>query len=120
MVSEGWERSEDERKVANILEEVAAEVGAPNIQTGVWNRAPSETVPRCNTFASVAIAWVMQKTPYVFPVIGGRKVEHLKSNIKALDIALSDEHIEKIESAVPFFKGSLYAAFVSQLSSLEC
>ncbi|PBK99004.1 hypothetical protein ARMGADRAFT_1124135 [Armillaria gallica] len=25
------------------------------------------------------------KTPYVFPIIGGRKVEHLKANIEALD-----------------------------------
>ena len=34
MISEEWERSEEERKVAKILEEVATEVGAPNIQTG--------------------------------------------------------------------------------------
>ena len=55
----------------------------------------------------------MQRTPYVFPIIGGRKVEHMQANIKALEIALSDEHIKKIESAVPFFKGNLYAFFVS-------
>ena len=47
----------------------------------------------------------MQKTPYVFPIIGGRKVEHLLANIEALDIALTPEHIAKIESAIPFDKG---------------
>ncbi|RPD60791.1 Aldo/keto reductase [Lentinus tigrinus ALCF2SS1-6] len=92
MGSPEWERTEEERKVASVLEEVAAEVGAPNIQ-------------------AVAIAYVMQKTPYVFPIIGGRKVEHLQGNIQALDVALSDEHIRKIEAAKPFFKGSLYATF---------
>ena len=47
----------------------------------------------------------MQKQPFVFPVIGGRKVEHLLANITALDIALTDEHIKRIEAAVPFEHG---------------
>lgn len=54
----------------------------------------------------------MQKTPYVFPIVGGRKIEHLYKNIQALDVAVSDEHIKKIESAVPFVKGSPYDLFV--------
>lgn len=36
MGSPEWERTEEERKVAKVLEEVAAEVGAPNIQAGEW------------------------------------------------------------------------------------
>lgn len=58
----------------------------------------------------VAIAYVMQKTPYVFPIIGGRKVEHLMANIEALSFALSDEHIKYLESILPFdigFPGNL-------------
>lgn len=47
----------------------------------------------------------MQKTPYVFPIIGGRKVEHLKGNIEALDIVLTDEHIKYLESILPFDVG---------------
>ena len=61
---------------------------------------------------AVAIAYVMQKTPFVFPIIGGRKVEHLYQNIAALDVALTDEHIRKIESAAPFNKGNMYSLFV--------
>ena len=53
----------------------------------------------------VAIAYVMQRTPYVFPIIGGRKVEHLDANLEALNIALSKEHIAEIEGAVPFDLG---------------
>ncbi|EIW56681.1 aryl-alcohol dehydrogenase [Trametes versicolor FP-101664 SS1] len=81
-----WERNETERKVAKVLEGVAAKVGASNIQ-------------------AVAIAYVMQKVPYVFPIIGGRKVEHLHANLEALSIALEDEHIKEIEAAVPFAPG---------------
>lgn len=57
----------------------------------------------------------MQKTPYVFPVIGGRKVEHLHANLEALDITLSREHIDEIEAAVPFSLGFPYDYFVSGL-----
>ena len=44
----------------------------------------------------------MQKTPYVFPIIGGRKISHLQDNIKALSISLSDAQIEELEGVVPF------------------
>lgn len=47
----------------------------------------------------------MHKTPYVFPIVGGRKVSHLKGNIEALGIELSKEDIEEIESAVQFDVG---------------
>lgn len=54
----------------------------------------------------------MQKTPYVFPVIGGRKVEHLMANIEALDIALNDEQIKYLESLLSFEPGFPYNVFV--------
>ena len=57
----------------------------------------------------------MHKAPYVFPIIGGRKVEHLHANIEALDIALSDEQIKELESAVPFDPGFPMSLFVSPL-----
>ncbi len=57
----------------------------------------------------------MQKSPYVFPILGGRKVEHLHGNIQALDVVLSDEHIQKIEAAVPFLKGNGEYSTVSSL-----
>ncbi|KAI1781980.1 aryl-alcohol dehydrogenase [NADP+] [Ganoderma leucocontextum] len=85
-VTDEWERTETERNVARVLEEVAAEVGAKSVQ-------------------AVAIAYVMQKVPYVFPIVGGRKVEHLHGNLEALDVALTEAHIRKIEDAVPFEAG---------------
>ena len=47
----------------------------------------------------------MQKVPYVFPIVGGRKVEHLHANLEALDVALAPAHLRKIEGAVPFEPG---------------
>jgi diketogulonate reductase-like aldo/keto reductase len=44
----------------------------------------------------------MQKANYVFPIVGGRKVEHLHDNIKALSIHLTDKQIEYLESVRPF------------------
>ena len=35
MLSHNWERTEQERKVASVLQDVAAEVGAKSIQAGM-------------------------------------------------------------------------------------
>jgi hypothetical protein len=47
----------------------------------------------------------LHKLPYVFPIIGGRKVEQLKENITALDISLTPEQVRRIEQAAPFDQG---------------
>jgi aryl-alcohol dehydrogenase-like predicted oxidoreductase len=54
---------------------------------------------------SIALAYVRAKAPYVFPIVGGRTVEHLKGNIEALKIKLSEDDIQEIEGAVPFDPG---------------
>lgn len=54
---------------------------------------------------SVALAWARLREPWVFPVVGGRKVEHLEASIGALGLTLTPEENEKIENAVPFDVG---------------
>ena len=54
---------------------------------------------------AVAIAYVMQKDPYVFTIIGGRKKEQLEANIEAMDVALSEEQIKYLEGVLPFDPG---------------
>lgn len=54
---------------------------------------------------SVALAYIMHKAPYTFPILGGRKVEHLKGNIEALALELTDDEIKEIEDAEPFDVG---------------
>lgn len=82
----GGEQTEQEVKISEALEKVASEHGDVSI-------------------TAVALAYVMQKTPYVFPIIGGRKVEHLKDNIKALSIHLTDKQIEELEKVSPLDVG---------------
>lgn len=58
---------------------------------------------RKNTIiTSVAQAYVMHKAPYVFPIVGGRTVDHLRANIEALTLSLDDADIAEIEAAIPF------------------
>ena len=58
-----------------------------------------------DSVTAVALAYVMSKAPYVFPIIGGRKVEHLMDNIQALKIKLTEKQIEYLESINPFEPG---------------
>ncbi|KAF8644326.1 hypothetical protein AX16_008534 [Volvariella volvacea WC 439] len=81
-----WERTPDQKKICQALEVVAKQVGTKHI-------------------TAVAIAYVLHKAKYVFPLIGGRKVEHLQANIEALTISLTPEQIQYLESILPFDVG---------------
>ena len=74
--------SDTQVKVSKVLEKIANEKGT--------------------LMTSVALAYVMHKTPDVFPICGGRKVDHLKGNIEALGLKLSEEEIKEIEGSAPF------------------
>ena len=60
----------------------------------------------------------MQKAPFVFPIIGGRKVEHLLANLEALDISLDDEQIQYLESIIPFDVGFPSNLIVSGMTTI--
>jgi len=77
--------SENSIKVSKVLEKIANE--------------------KKTALTSVALAYVMHKTPNVFPIIGGSKVEYLQGNIEALSLKLSAEDIAEIEGAAPFDLG---------------
>ncbi|KAK5155431.1 hypothetical protein LTS14_005692 [Recurvomyces mirabilis] len=65
-----------------------------------------ELADKKNTLVtSIALAYVMHKAPYVFPIVGGRKVEHLKGNIEALAIELTTEEIDEIDDSEEFDVG---------------
>ncbi|KAL4796690.1 NADP-dependent oxidoreductase domain-containing protein [Aspergillus venezuelensis] len=81
----GAEMSETDIKISDALEKVAKRKGG--------------------TLHAVALAYVMHKTPYVFPIIGQRKVEHLKANIEALGIQLSQDDLAEIDAASDFDVG---------------
>jgi aryl-alcohol dehydrogenase-like predicted oxidoreductase len=48
--------------------------------------------------SQVAIAWVRQKSPVVIPIIGARKHEQLLDNLKAADLTLTPEHMQRLDA----------------------
>ncbi|KKY32958.1 putative norsolorinic acid [Diaporthe ampelina] len=50
----------------------------------------------------VALAHALQKSPNLFPILGGRKVEHLKANVEALSLELTPEDVQEIEKGYEF------------------
>ncbi|KAB8269228.1 Norsolorinic acid reductase B [Aspergillus minisclerotigenes] len=77
--------SEHDRSVSRVLDRVATSKGVPLLQ--------------------VALAYVMQKAPYVFPIVGVRKVDHLTGVEPAVHISLTDEEVNEIETAYEFDPG---------------
>lgn len=82
----GPNQTPNEEKVSEALAKVAAEHGIESL-------------------TAVALAYVIQKTPHVFPIIGGRKVEHLKDNIQSLSIRLTPAQVKELEDVVAFDVG---------------
>lgn len=82
----GKDQSDNEVKMSEALEKVASEHGIESV-------------------TAIALAYLLSKHPFVFPIIGGRKVEHLMDNIQALKIKLTPEQIQYLESVVPFDPG---------------
>ncbi|KAF1842930.1 Aldo/keto reductase [Cucurbitaria berberidis CBS 394.84] len=77
----------NEEKVSEVLEAIA--------------NAKSPSPP----ITSIALAYVMHKSAYVFPIVGGRKLSHLEGNIAALGLRLSPEEIHQIDNAYGFDMG---------------
>ena len=81
-------------------------MAAPTEHVRIVSAALEKLATKHNTVVtSIALAYVMHKAPYVFPVVGGRKIEQLESNIEALSIELSDEEVDEIDAAAPFDVG---------------
>ncbi|OQE17863.1 hypothetical protein PENSTE_c019G04824 [Penicillium steckii] len=79
----GQGQSEDEKKISQALSTVAAEHGIESV-------------------TAIALAYVLCKAPNVFPLVGGRKIEHLHDNIQALKIRLTAKQIQFLEQATEF------------------
>lgn len=77
--------SSRDKEVSAVLEELAKKKGCELLQ--------------------VALAYCLQKTPYVFPIVGARKVEHIQGSINGLAVELTEDEIAAIEKAYPFDHG---------------
>ncbi|KAK1089605.1 hypothetical protein LTR48_000365 [Friedmanniomyces endolithicus] len=99
-----------EMAVSKVLERIAK--GKGRVMTSIAYVSPPSLFTRTTSTLEperanldVSLAYCMQKTPNVFPIVGGRKVEQLQGNIAALSIKLSAQEIEAIEEAYPFDYG---------------
>ncbi|WP_436926390.1 aldo/keto reductase [Halosimplex amylolyticum] len=72
--------SDDEWDVLDVVRDLAEEKGA----------TPTE----------VALAWTLHKDVVTAPIIGPRTMEHLESNLNALDVDLSEAEIERLEAPI--------------------
>ncbi|KAI5366529.1 Putative NADP-dependent oxidoreductase domain-containing protein [Septoria linicola] len=77
--------SEDEIKVSDALEKMATTKGA--------------------SLHAVALAYLMHKTPHVFPIVGQRSVRHLGSQCRGSQSPMSVEEVHKIDDAMDFDAG---------------
>ena len=66
-----------------------------------------------------SIAYIMQKAPYVVPIVGGRKVEHLMANVEALSLDLTEAHVKAIEDANPYNPGYPWDITVSLSTTIS-
>ncbi|HEY8539983.1 MAG TPA: aldo/keto reductase [Steroidobacteraceae bacterium] len=62
------------------LRSIAAEVGA--------------------TPAQVSLAWLLQKKPFIIPIIGTTSIAHLEENLGAADVTLSPAIVERLEMLI--------------------
>ena len=86
----------DAVRIANELKPLAAEKGV--------------------TLAEYCLAWVLRQPGITAPIIGPRTMEQLKSSLKALDIAFTDEEYKRIDEISPpgsavsdYYDGNVYA-----------
>lgn len=52
------------------------------------------------TPAQISLAWMMCKKPYIVPIPGTRKIERLRENAAAADVALTPDEVKAIDSAL--------------------
>lgn len=78
-------QTENDKKITAVLDKIAKSKG--------------------KSITAIALAYVLQYQPFVHPIVGGRKVSHLKDNIEALTVSLSDAELKEIVDAIQFDVG---------------
>ena len=56
------------------------------------------------TPAQIALAWLLAQKPWIVPIPGTTKLDRLEENLRALDVELTPEDLQAIESAASHIK----------------
>jgi aryl-alcohol dehydrogenase-like predicted oxidoreductase len=56
------------------------------------------------TPAQIALAWLLAQKPWIVPIPGSRKLQHLDENIGSLSVELSPDDLQEIDGAISKIK----------------
>jgi 1-deoxyxylulose-5-phosphate synthase len=69
----------------------------PEVDFAVVDRAAEIAGERAVAQAQVALAWLLHKPGVTAPIVGATKLEHLEDALAAVDLALSEDEIARLE-----------------------
>jgi aryl-alcohol dehydrogenase-like predicted oxidoreductase len=82
----------------------------------IVNRIKTIAEEKNCTPAQLALAWLLEQGNEIIPIPGTKKIQRLEENIKAIDIKLTNEDMQKISDAAPIgaAAGTRYPEFLMQ------
>ncbi len=92
------EAMKNNRVVVDLLTEIGNEKGA--------------------TPAQIALAWVLSRKPWIVPIPGTTKLHRLKENLAAIEVALSEEDLDRINLAAEMVQGGRYTEATEAMTGL--
>ena len=66
------------------------------LRAGVGSTAAETAERHGATPAQIALAWLLRRSPTTVPIPGTLSIEHLKENLGALEIELTDDEFEAL------------------------
>lgn len=74
-----------------------------NMEQNVALLAPVEDVARAHgvSTASIAIAWVLAKSPDTIALVGSGRADHVERNLEALEVRLAPDEVAALDAAFP-------------------
>jgi aryl-alcohol dehydrogenase-like predicted oxidoreductase len=94
-LARAWQQGTDRSSADTAIGELYGATTAADrkVVEAVGEVAEKRGVPR----AQVALAWLMQKSAVIAPIIGVTKPQHLDDAVAALELSLEREEIERLE-----------------------
>jgi aryl-alcohol dehydrogenase-like predicted oxidoreductase len=70
------------------------------------------------TSAQIALAWLLARKPWIVPIPGARRLDHLEENLGSVSVALTADDVREIEDAAAKIKvhGARYPEDILKLS----
>ena len=105
---------------AKCCDELAAKDAAEHAERGRTGdrvdrivKTLMEIADKCEASpAPVALAWLVNRQIPVIPIIGAREADQLKSNLGALEVAITSDDIARLDEASPVELGFPFTVFV--------